>query len=608
MADLLDFKIIPILGRKVDVPADDMSMFRFIDEKTAYTHDAGGINFDLNRKRNANTKSFGYVQWSGAANSQATKCLGLFELYDGTNRDHIFFDNGRFFVLDANRKPYEAVLNFDAGTTEIVAGETITDGTTTKTAVVLSLTLTGGSWAGNDAAGTIKIHTITGDFGNDNTITSGGGGSATVNGALSVITFATDNIDLYSMIKVGSYLVFADRAEHTPYKWKHGDDYVTKLIDPSGGSGFTEFKFRHLLYFQRRLLGFYSDQTNGNIEIRFTGLLPALSGDVEFPAANQLFVPNDDPIVGVAKMGQDRAFVYCEDSINQIVYFPDYNLPFRTYTVAPDQGAVNSKSIITLGDRHYLFNKNYGFCEYRGGNQLLPISQDIEPDIQAINPIFYGLIVGAFIPLNREVIWTVPMVGEEFPSRLLFYNIDTGQWRWEDKIMRYMSNWKLYNDLDWNDLITILGTNATWDMAGERTWGWYVSETQSMIYANTDGYVYQHTSETLAGSALDGFIISPMLDFGNKSRRDTLEEIWVDLTETGSFSLDFYHRSGSTSGEVDKQNWTSIGSISCDDPEYPMLRYTKQDKIHQFKIQTDLGSEKFSINGVTFRYAPEGLY
>ncbi len=223
------FRILPILGRKVDVPADDDSLIKMIGDNVGASHDTGGLNFDLRRKRNACTKSFGYVQLTSAANAQATKCLGLFELFDGTNRNHIMFDNGKVFALQSDNTMLELA-------------------------------------------------------------------------AAAPVTFAQDNVDLYSMARIGSYILWADRGETTPYKWKNGDANITKLIDPTGGSGFTEFKFRFLNYFQRRIVGLYSDQTNGDIDIRWTTSLPNLSTDVEFPSANQLYMPNDDPIFCARKM------------------------------------------------------------------------------------------------------------------------------------------------------------------------------------------------------------------------------------------------------------------------------------------------------------------
>lgn len=531
------FRIIPTLGRKVDVPADDDSLIEMIAAGVGKSHDVGGVNFDLRRKKNACTKSYGYAQLTTAANAQATKCLGLFELYDGANRDFIMFDNGLMYVLQA-----------------------------------------------------------------DNTLDE--------IAATAPLTFAKDNIDLYSMIRVGSYLVWADRGETTPYKWKHDDANITKLIDPSGGSGYTEYTFRHLDYFQRRIIGLHSDQTNGDIEIRWTDALPNLGGDVEFAAANQLYVPNDDPITGKGKMGEDRLFVYCQDSITQMGFYPDYVSPFRIYTIVPNQGIVSHHSLINLGNRHFGFNRNYGFFEYYGGNEFpsggRPISEDIEPDIMDINSAYYNLIVGGYWPLTRELVWTVPAGGNSTPTQLWFYNIDTKQWRFEDKAIRYLGDWLIGENYTWNDLIAALGgTGAAW-VTGSDTWVFYTSERQQLVMANTDGHVYHQSSEELAGSDIDGYRVEPILHFGDRARFDTINEIWFDIVNVSAdFTIDVYHRSGNTSGELLAQPWGSaIGTVDINSPSTPVVSPypNKGAKLHQIKWGTPKKNEMFQVNGITFMF------
>ena len=530
MTELSTFTIIPILGRKIDVPADDPMLIKQVGESIALTHDVGGINFDTDRQRNACSKSYGYVQYSESANAQATKCLGLFELFDSTNRNHCFWDNGKFYVLDS------------------------TLGLTDRTA--------------------------------------------------SGVTHATGDTDLYSIIRVGSHVVFADMCETTPYCWKDSDANASKLITAG-----TEFKFRYLVYFMRRIVGFYSDQTNGDIDIRWSGALPTPGTSCEFAAANQLWVPNDDSILGAATMGSDRCYVYSENSIQQLIYYPDYLYPFRANTILTNQGSVNHSSIVSLSGSHYFFNKNYGFCKYNGGKELIPISNDIEIDLQGINSEYYKAIVGTFVPLTRSIVWTVPMDGETVPNKLLFYNVDTGQWRYEDKSMRYVDSWLLYSTYSWSDLITDLGgAGAIWGDAGTRTWSYFTSSRQRLVYANTDGYIYYHTGETLDGSALDGYRIEPIMDFGDKERRDTLQEIWFDLVESGDFSIDVYHRGGSTVGEVNAASWSQLDSVSHYAPEYPVIYCNKNDKLHQIKWGTDAASEKWCVNGIKFKYKIEGGY
>lgn len=523
--NLSSYKIIPILGRKTDVSPDDPSMFQYLSDKVFLTHDCGGVNFSLSRKRNACMKSYGYEQFSNTAASAEARCLGLFELYDGTNRDHIRAESGSLFAYDGSNDP--AII-------------TSTD-------------------------------------------------------------FASDNVDLYSMIKVGSYVVVADRAEHEPVYWKNGGN-LANLQDS------TTYKFRYLVYFGRRIVGAYSAETNGNIDIRWTAALPTM-GSADFAAANQLWVPNDDPITGMKLMGTNSCYVYCEDSINQLVYYADYTSPFRIFTVVQGQGATGHHSIVPYNGVHFLFNKNLGFCMYSGGSELTPISDDIEDIIKGIDTDYYPLIVGCAIPMSREIVWTVPLAGATTPTHLLFYNVDRQQWTIEDKPMRYVDTWSLYSSFTWNNLIAAVGGTGTWQDAGSETWGHYLSLRPWLVSANTDGHLYFQSSDALNGSNFEGYRIEPIMDFGDKERIDILEEVWFDLIESGNFNIDVYHRSGNTTGEVQAATWSLIGSVSHNSPEFPCLRgFTKTGKLHQIKWGTDLANERFAVNGITFKYSTEGSY
>lgn len=535
---MAEFRIIPILGRKTDTPADDLSLFQSAGEGVALTHDVGGINFSNVRKRNACSKSFGYAAWSSAANAQATKCLGLFELYDGTNRDRFMWDNGKVYVFDAALAPSDVT-----------------------------------------AAG---------------------------------VTHGTNNADLVCAIKVGSYVVFTDAGKGTtPYKWKNADAAATKLI----ASG-TEYKFKFIESFQRRVIGLFSDQTDGNIELRYSTSWPGTAiTSLNFPATNQLYIPNDDPATGIRAMGKDRCFVYSENSIHSLDYYVDYNIPFRLRNVVDGQGAVNQQSIVNMGDRHYLYNKNYGFCEFRGfsfPHNGRPISDDIELDLQSMNADYLNLITGVAYPLRREICWSVPLNGNSTPDTLLFYNIDTGQWRKHDKAMRFVDVWKAYTSFTWNDLIAALGgAGAVWSTAGSNTWAYYTAMRERLVYANTNGYVYQHTSEALAGAAnFDGHRIEPIMDFGDKKHYKFLAEIWFDIAYSGDFSIDVYYRGGDTLGEVITTSWSSIGSVSCNNNERPVLHcpsdVNTSNRLHQIKWGTDLANEPFQVNGITFVYNPSG--
>jgi hypothetical protein len=61
-------------------------------------------------------------------------------------------------------------IGFDAGSTEIKVDYKITDATSGATGIIRFVEITGGTWAGNDAAGWLYFEKTTGTFGNNNVI------------------------------------------------------------------------------------------------------------------------------------------------------------------------------------------------------------------------------------------------------------------------------------------------------------------------------------------------------------------------------------------------------------------------------------------------------
>lgn len=535
MSNLKEFTIIPTLGLKTDVAQDDNSLFKSLssDGSVAMTHDTGGVNVDYGRTRNAAVKSKGYIQWSNSANYKATRCLGLFYLNDGTNKNYLEADGGKIFVFDSNYDP--GVMN--------------------------------------DAAAT---------------------------------TFATTQNYLYSFVQVGEYAVFSDRGAHCPYKWKHADATLSKL-EQGGG---VEYTFRYLEVFQRRVIGVYSDQTNGDIDVRYSSAWPDTAiTSLTFDSGNQLYVPNDDSLTGIRRMGYDKCFLYSNNSIHSLDYFKNYSQPFAIRTIVDGQGGAGHHSIVNLGDRHYLYNKNYGFCEFRGNEFPAggrPISSDIEATLRDINTAYLDLIVGTYVPLTREVVWTVPL-GTSYCDHLLFYNIDTGQWRKEDKEMSYIDNWPMYPNYTWNDLVAELGgAGAVWTDAGTNTWAYYTSQRNRLCYANTDGHLYYQFGENLNSSDLNGYRIEPAMHFNQPHRHKTLKELWFGLSEVGSFDLHVWYRGGDTLGELVAASWSSMSDLSCDSPSRAFIHCNKTDKFMQIKWGTDGADEKFGVNHIKFKYALGG--
>lgn len=525
------FKLYPILGRKVDVPQGDASLLQAAGAGAAMTHDVGGINFSLERKRNTCSKSYGYTKATTDATSQHTKCLGMFELYDGTNRNHVYADNGKIYVIS---------------------------NTLAMTAV--------------DAS--------------------------------SPVALATANNALYSMIQVGDYIAITDNATTASYKWKHGDANLTTLI----ASG-TAYKFKYLMPFQRRVVGGYSDQTDGDIEIRWSTSWPGTAiTSLNFPAGNQLYIPNGDPVSGLALMGRDKAYVYCQNSIHELVYLADYVLPFKLYTQNAAHGAVNHHSIVTAAGSHYLFNAEYGFVKYDGGRDFTAIiSDDIESDVAGITPAYYDLIVGAYIPSLRQIVWTVPSAGSTTPNRLFFYSPQSGRWTIEDKAARFVTNWRMASQMTWTGFIAAIGGGAAvWTSApSPETWAMYAASGAGLAFGNTDGFAYLYGTDNTTTS----YRIEPILDFGNAQSQKILQEIWFELAKVGNYSITVWHRGGDTVGEVEGKAWESLGTISCDSPTNPCLRnFSRTHRLHQLKWGTSAANEAYCVSAIVLRYLKEGTY
>lgn len=491
------------------------------------THDVGGQNFDLEREKESCSKAYGRAKITSVAASSegvtGSVCLGLHELWDGTNREHFYFDQGRCFKFDASARHLSMIC---------------------------------------DTASTI---------------------------------FATDNVDLYSIIQYGNYMVFADRAEHTPYKIDHNDTALTKLI----ASG-TEYKFRYLMNFTNRIIGLYSDQTNGDIDIRYTNAL----AETTFPAANQLY-KQGDPISGGIQLGHNTAFVLGQGDIYRMDYYPTATPVYTLVRVIKGWGTTAPSSLVSDGIAIYFYDQKKGFCRFDGSTEPEIISEIYEKMTSRIPIAYDNLIDSLWIPFRNEIAWNIPVDDDTRPSKIIYYNRKTKQWRHENKIASRLDAWKTFSNYTWNDLI--LETDDVWPTA--KSWAYYTSESHKVVFGGRDGNIYTSTSEGDSGSNWEAYRIEPVLPFpGNGHRVTRILEVWADIAEKQSHSLDFYWRGGDTVGELEQESWESLGSISMDSPDDAVLYINKWARLHQVKWGTDLKSEPYSVPELRFGFVSEGIY
>lgn len=107
--------------------------------------------------------------------SGGTFCIDGWVISDSTGTTQPLYHQGT--VIES--------VTFSLGENEISAGDTVTGKVSSQTAIVDYVDVTGGTWAGGDASGTIYVHTVSGVFSGE-VVTVSGTDSATIGGDFSI--------------------------------------------------------------------------------------------------------------------------------------------------------------------------------------------------------------------------------------------------------------------------------------------------------------------------------------------------------------------------------------------------------------------------------------
>lgn len=423
--------------------------------------------------------------------------------------------------------------------------------------------------------------------------------------AATPVTFNTTSPALYSLIQYGDWIVIADGLR-TPYVWKHGEANLYKLIDGGG----TEYVFKYLIEFQRRIIGIYSDQSNGDIEIRWTDDLPTLHGaSLDFASANQLYKPQaSDPFTGVSKMGANAVYFYGEESICRLDYYPGSKIPFGITQTVTGHGSVNHHSIINDGLANYFFDKNYGFVKYQGEYEIKKeniISLDIQSTIEDISSNYQNLIVGTYLPFTYEICWSIP-ISSTTNNKFIFYNTRTGQWRTQNFVASYLDYWTPFTSYTWTNLDTAYSTWTAAD-AAVGNWGILTKQLPYLVFATTNGHLYTNSGEDNNGTDLTAERLEPILDFREPDIKKRILEIWFSFVggKTASINdLKVMLKSGDaphllTTYLLTPTIDTSVGDV--------VIYIDKTARYHQLYWYRR-GDDQFSVSEIRIKYQLQGTY
>lgn len=420
-----------------------------------------------------------------------------------------------------------------------------------------------------------------------------------VAGHSGAVEFKASTLYPYSIIRFGDHMVFTDFGEHTPYCADFNDTVLTKLI-----SSGTEYKFRYLESFQNYILGAYSDQSNGELELRWSGVLPVPGTSCVFASGDALYVPTDDPITGAKRLGRSNCFVYCEQAINRLDYYGNWNTPFGFSTPITGIGTTNHDSIVNAGNLQYFYSADWGFCSF-DGRTVTPIADGINEWASGVAYSYYTMIVGTHWPEKGEIAWAVPLEASSTANAILFYNYRTGQWRRKDINCAYIRPMTWAESVTWQDLIDLGYT--TWQDFGNLRWIDLLNESREMFLSGSDGHLYYDGTEYDNGSDWDAYREEPIISFGAEDKSLILE-LWFNIVETGDYSIYVYYRGGDTVGECRSANWEALDEVSFNSPANAVCHLAKTNRYHQIKWGSDGGNEPFSVHSIQFKYEPEGRY
>ena len=407
--------------------------------------------------------------------------------------------------------------------------------------------------------------------------------------ASSPVTFHTDMP--ITLLQYGAYIIIASLSL-TPYKWMHGDANLTKLILAGGA---TEYKFRYMEQFKNCVIGAYSDQTNGNIDIRWSDPLTAFA-TFSFPAANQLYKPdNDIGITGIKRLGNVACLVYGDNSIYSMDYYPDYTPIFGLTEQITGVGPRYGWSIVDTGKSHLFFDENKGFVQYAGGRQYEVVSEAIEPLLTTMQQSYYKLIQGTTVHYTDEVAWCVPLDYATSNTAVLYYNTNTKQWRRENRAADIIAYKNYLTVFTWTEFVRYNGT--TWP-TDNRTWNQSIAGTGKVYYAKSDGYVYEIYGSQWNTVGYSAYRIEPIISAPDPTRYKRAQEFHLLGTREGAWSVDVYWRGGDTEQETLASTWELLGSTTQATTSSQVIYFDKEKKYHQFKYGTDLKDEPFTVNKV----------
>jgi len=334
----------------------------------------------------------------------------------------------------------------------------------------------------------------------------------------------------------------------------------------------------------------YHDRGSGADDYPRDAQWCAIGNGESWPADNYLsFRSTPDFLVALANLGP-RQVVYKERSISFIDYTGG-TIPFMAdENVFEGTGPVNPHAIINLKKYHFFLGTDMVFYAFNG-MELEPISTNISPILDNLNPNARTRVVSCHIASIEKMIWFVPYSGNEDNLLMLAWDYKHNSWFYKDlpvgvcaagawlETASYTwdtlpySTWEEWSGT-WDDIsllsntpITLLGTKDQYVKKfpiGINDDGQSISSHIKYPWENIDG-----DDETL--KLITKLIIEVLNENVSDSNPETILEIYVDHDDDTPVAL---NEDGDTYIEIDISDLSANKSYGYEEVHVAVMGYS----------------------------------
>lgn len=270
---------------------------------------------------------------------------------------------------DGEKLQYFTLAFTSGGTHEVLVGDTLTGATSGSTCVVTKITLSSGTWAGGDAAGTFHLRLQSAALQSEN-LNEGANNN--------VCTIASDSTQVIVALCNGTNSDEAFTGDNTDFFWSENWDhdgasditYITNNQNPIQIYNGTHLRQLSIdigtdaarvgdndinscllvIVFKERVIIFSTNENGVDYfqRARWSGVKQPFS----WPTANFKDAPTSDIIKSVDFIG-DELYVWFERSTWRFTWTGDSTNPFEWERVSDTEGAVAQMSLVTQDDRQF---------------------------------------------------------------------------------------------------------------------------------------------------------------------------------------------------------------------------------------------------------------